>query len=275
PYYGWLALLLKYFLEIKIVLHAHNIEANRFHTVGKWWWKILWYYEQWIHRNANTNFFIHNDDRNYAINHFGLNPSKCFTITYGIEWSRPPSVEERKINGDIIRHKHGVPQNHQLFLFNGAFDYKPNEEALGIIINQINPLLTAANYPYSILICGRNIPPAFTRKKIPNIIIAGFVEDVSAYFKAADVFMNPITDGGGIKTKLVEALGYNVNCVSTPHGAIGIDRGICGNKLKIVNDWNSFALAVTEISKVKTDIPDEYYEHFYWENIARKAAESI
>jgi hypothetical protein len=54
-----------------------------------------------------------------------------------------------------------------------------------------------------------------------NIIYAGFVDDISIYFKGADVFINPVSYGGGIKTKLVEALGYNLNAVSTSNGAIG------------------------------------------------------
>ncbi len=37
-------------------------------------------------------------------------------------------------------------------------------------------------------------------------------------------------DGGGIKTKLVEALGYNMNVVTTTSGAIGVPLSITGEK---------------------------------------------
>ncbi|HAZ93704.1 MAG TPA: glycosyl transferase group 1, partial [Chitinophagaceae bacterium] len=43
PYYGWLALLLKYFCKVKLIAKSHNIEALRFKSVGKWWWGILWH----------------------------------------------------------------------------------------------------------------------------------------------------------------------------------------------------------------------------------------
>src|SRR5688500_13877873 len=76
PYYGWLGMLLKWFLKIKIVLHAHNLEGNRFKTLGKWWWSILWQYEKWVHRNADVVFFIQDDDKAYATREFGLNPAK-------------------------------------------------------------------------------------------------------------------------------------------------------------------------------------------------------
>ena len=76
-----------------------------------------------------------------------------------------------------------------------------------------------------------------------NIIYAGFVDDISIYFKGVDVFINPVTDGGGIKTKLVEALGYNLNVVSTMNGAIGVDEKICNGKLFVCenDDWQTFA----------------------------------
>ena len=48
-----------------------------------------------------------------------------------------------------------------------------------------------------------------------NIIYAGFVDDITLFYKAADMLINPVIDGGGIKTKLVEALGYNMNVVTT------------------------------------------------------------
>ena len=58
PYYGWLGLLLKHFCKVKLIIHSHNIEAERFKTVGKWWWKILWHYEKYIHRGADFTFCI-------------------------------------------------------------------------------------------------------------------------------------------------------------------------------------------------------------------------
>ncbi|MBK7345377.1 MAG: glycosyltransferase [Chitinophagaceae bacterium] len=63
------------------------------------------------------------------------------------------------------------------------------------------------------------------------------------YFKAADVFLNPVIEGGGIKTKLVEALGQNLNVVTTQSGAIGVPQETTGNKMKIIKDgdWAAFA----------------------------------
>ena len=65
PYYGWLAILLKHFCKVKLIVHSHNIEAERFRTVGKWWWKILWHYEKFVHSQADFTFCISSEDRDY------------------------------------------------------------------------------------------------------------------------------------------------------------------------------------------------------------------
>ena len=278
PYYGWLAMLVKWFLNTKLVLHAHNIEGNRFRTIGKWWWPVLWQYEKWVHRHADVVFFIQEDDKAYAIRKFRVNPNKCHTITYGIGWNVPPARSERLAAAQAVRQKHEIPEGNKLLLFNGAFDYFPNREALEKITSIINPLLAQQEqFAYTIIICGRKIPENIPRTQYKNIVVAGFVEDVSLYFKAADIFLNPVTGGGGIKTKLVEALGYNCNAVSTVEGAIGVDKKICGGKLLIAgnDDWKSFVNLVIASGNIHADIPPEYFDHFYWDNITRKAAAAI
>ena len=40
PYYGWLGIALQKMLGIKLIIHSHNIEALRFKSFGKWWWRL-------------------------------------------------------------------------------------------------------------------------------------------------------------------------------------------------------------------------------------------
>ncbi|HEX4375016.1 MAG TPA: glycosyltransferase family 4 protein, partial [Puia sp.] len=278
PYYGWLGVLLKRFCNVKLIVHSHNIEGLRWKTLGKWWWKILWNYEKFTHRNADYNFFIQDEDKKYAVENFGLNSSKCITVTYGIEWNKIPSAQELSRSKQQVRTTHNISEEKKILLFNGAFKYKPNLDALNKIIDVIDPLLQQQiNFQYAIIICGMDIPEEIIAGKYPNIIIAGFVDDISVYLKGADVFLNPITEGGGIKTKLVEALGYDLNAVSTEHGAIGIDPGWCNNKLQLCddNDWDSFCELIIRSSAHDENISEIYFQHFYLGNIIKKAAEFI
>ena len=149
PYYAWLALLLKWFCGVKLVVHSHNIESSRFKSMGKWWWGIMWHYEKFVHSRANLNFFIQEDDRLFAIKHYKLNPGKCHAITYGIEMDKAPSADERHAARQTICSTWNISPTDKLLLFNGTLDYKPNRDALDLILEKINPLLM--NMPGSII----------------------------------------------------------------------------------------------------------------------------
>ena len=277
PYFGWLGLLLKWFTGVRLIVRSHNIEGLRWKMMGKWWWKILWHYEKYVHRQADYNFFITEEDRQYAIQHFKLQPQRCLLITYGIEWNTPPPPGEKEAARKMLLSKHAIPADHCLLLFNGAFNYKPNLDALQRIIQDVYPALQKnSSFKHTILICGKDIPPAISELNLPNFIIAGFVDDITAYLKGADIFLNPITEGGGIKTKLVEALGYNMSAVSTSHGAIGIDTRICNGKLQITDELSTdFADKIRQLATYKADIPAAFFAEFYWDNIAQQAARFI
>jgi polysaccharide biosynthesis protein PslH len=277
PYYGWLGVLVKWFCGVQLIVRSQNIEGLRWKTLGKSWWKLLWYYEKWVHRQADYNFFIQQDDKSYAIHHFGLHPFRCALVTYGIEQNMPPEAEEKKRAKAYLLQQHAIPSTHHLLLFNGAFNYSPNLNGLKRILNDINPLLNQQkDFPYTIIICGKDIPDELVQQQCPHVIFAGFVRDISVYFTGCDVFLNPVVEGGGIKTKLVEALGYNMNVVSSASGAIGVDPALCNGKLMITDDHlNGFVESVMLAAQYQANITPEYYHHFYWGHITQQAAAFI
>lgn len=275
PYYGWLGYLLKNSCRIKLIVHSHNIESIRFRSTGKWWWKILWYYERFVHRKADISFFITDEDRAFAIKEFGLIPAACHTITYGFEISAAPTSADRLAARQSLQQLYSFNENHKILLFNGTLDYKPNLDALDVILEDINPgLMAREGFFYKIIICGKGLPAHYQELagySGKNIIYAGFVDDINIYFKGADIFINPVTDGGGIKTKVVEALGFNLSVISTESGAIGLPSSVTGRKLTRIKDgdWNSFAQAITAVDS-NQNIPQSFFEHFFWGNIAKK-----
>lgn len=278
PYYGWLGILLKKFCRVKLVVHSHNIEAYRFKSVRKWWWRMLLLYEKYVHQHADETFCITEEDKEFMINHFNIKSQKCIVTTYGIEWTHPPDMHEKSAAKKILQKKYAISPNSILYFFNGTLNYLPNLNAVKVIINHLIPLLQSLNPDYKIIICGKNLPKEMDElKAYNNIIYAGFVDDISTYFKGTDIFINPITSGGGIKTKLVEALGYDLAAVSTFTGAIGIDEKLCTGKLLLVpdGDWELFANKMKEAMGISTTITEKYFEHFYWKNIAGKAAQRI
>lgn len=277
PYYGWMGLILRRFCNVKLIIHSHNIESERFKTVGKRWWKILWHYEKYIHQKADFTFCINSKDRNYFHEQYKIPFEKSAVITYGISWDAIPSSAEREAARNALVTRYSLTSDTYLFLFNGTLNYFPNLVAVKNILYKINPLFLKKQVNYKIIICGKGLPDEMNELKnfdSQNIIYAGFVDDITEYFKGADVFINPVTEGGGIKTKLVESLGYNMNAVSTTDGAIGVDENICNGKLLLSpnEDWQAFADNMEKSLASFPDITSAYFDHFYWKKIAAKAA---
>ncbi|GAB3413018.1 glycosyltransferase family 4 protein [Niabella aquatica] len=282
PYYAWLGIALKRLGGLKLIIHSHNIEAARFKSMNKWWWRIMYQYEKLAHRNADFNFFITEEDMAYAIDAYKLDAKKCTVVTYGIEAGAVPPAGEKLQCRNTVCKELGLPADTRLILFNGTLDYGPNREGLDRILNEINPeLLKTCSFPYRIVICGLRLAERYDQLKAykdQHIIYKGFVEDIDLYFKAADLFINPITDGGGIKTKLVEALGANTPAVSFKTGAYGVPPHSTGDHLTVVEDGDTRAFAAAVCKKANRgpgDIPRSFYEHFSWDAIAQKAVRIV
>jgi len=277
PYFGWLGILLKMSTGVKLVVHSHNIEGNRWKTLGKWWWKILWSYEKMTHRHADFNFFIQDEDRKYAIEAFGLRPDKCLTVSFGTEISGPESSDSQAGATRMLRQQFRIADERPILLFNGAFQYTPNREALGNLLYRVNPVLQKRNFHYRLLIIGIDIPAAIAEAEIPDVQVVGYAEDLGLFLHGSQVFLNPVVTGGGIKTKLVEAIAHNLTAVSSESGAVGVDPALCNGKLLICrdNDWEAFAEAIVKASGLRSFTPPSFYEHFYWANITGRAARFI
>lgn len=266
PYLGWLAILLKKFTGIKLIVRSHNIEGLRFKNLCKWWWKLLLKYEKWVLKKADFIFFITDVDRLYANTNFHIPSKNTYTITFGINFTAPPSDKEREVARTILLNNHNINTKDIIILFNGAFNYPPNAKALYNLTQEIFPKLSSlSEKSFKLIVCGKDIPEELIKKNTnADIIFAGFVADIKTYLKGSCIFVNPIFEGGGIKTKLVEALAFNLNCVSFETGAIGVPIEICGDKLIIIkdNDWRNFASAITTAGDKSSDIPDAFYNHF-------------
>lgn len=273
PYFGWLAWLIKKTMPVTWVIHSHNIEFERSRSIGRKWWILLKWYETWVYKQADINFFISDDDRTYAESQMNIDPKKCFTITYGVEMDQMPN--DLDAARKTIETMHQIGADEKILLFNGALYHHTNYDALSIILENINPVLLQSRHPYKILVCGKGLPDFFNDLKDyqnKNVIYAGFVKDIDLYFKAADIFLNPIISGGGIKTKAVEAIAHNCTVISTTLGAMGINRAVCNESLQVVDDlaWDDFAQKTLEYLDKTTTTPDAFYEYYDWDHIAQK-----
>lgn len=274
PYMGKLGLLLKYFCKKRLIVRSHNIESLRFKDLGKWWWRLLFLYEKIIHRLVDFSFFITEEDRQYAVQHFHLAENKTTVITYGTEIENALSSEGKKEAITTLKKHYNIAPEQTLLLFNGVFGYTPNDKALYLLVQRIMPALLEKDNRFTLLICGKNIPEEIKKYVSENIIIKGFVDNIDIVFRGAEIFLNPIWAGGGIKTKLVEALAFGASAVSFKSGAIGIANFITGEKLSVVNDEDVEQFVegiIRQKEKVGLTTPEIFYTHFSWSGIVMKA----
>ncbi len=273
PYFGWLVYLLKKTTGIKVVVRSQNVEYQRIKHIGIPFWKLLKYYENWVHNHVDAVLCITKEDATIFKNNGCKKPLLDFPFGTNMQALPTDNVECKK----RVCQQLNIPFETNILFFNGSLDYLPNLEALDFILHKLNPILLEKLPNYKFIICGNQLPASYQNLEQfanKNIIYCGFVPDIAVYNKAATIFVNPIFGGGGIKTKLIEALAYNTTCVSSESGAIGVVKNTVTNKLIICNDGDANAMANYIFSvltdKTKLDTLKEYYSYYYWPFIVQK-----
>ncbi len=277
PYMAPTAIALSGKLKIPWFMRSHNIEAERFRTYGKKWWPIMRTFEGAIMRRANGIFFVATEDLKWSIEKYNVAPEKCHFIPYGTTLDKAPSghIEAKKKVAEQLQLDKSMPW----LYFLGAMDFHPNTHALSFILDEIMPRLNKSNFKYQVLIAGKGLPEELKNRidKTPYIKYTGFIPDLDDFLKACDVMLNPVLLGGGIKTKAVEALGYNKIVVSSFSGSAGLLPEVCGANLHISpdNNWDAFTSNVLVSVDQIPSVPDSFYNTYYWGNVMKKAYDII
>lgn len=275
PYMAPLAWRLSKSLNLPWYIRSHNIESERFRSLGKKWWPVLRQYEQWAMRTANGVFFITPEEKEWAIKNYSLLPGKCHVAPFGTNLTTPPLRHGAK---EKMAEQLGISQDEPWLYFLGILDYAPNEEAVAFILNEIAPRLKAAGSEAKIFIAGKNLKPALQaqiKATDGQVRYLGFVEDLAQFINACDVMLNPVLRGGGIKTKAVEALAYNKMVVSTQSGAEGLLPEVCAPNLRIAadGDWEAYFSELKKAMSSQPGIGTAFYAHYSWEGVAAKVLE--
>lgn len=278
-YFGWIGLLLRWFTGKPFVIRSHNIEAYRFRDSGRFWWRWYYVYERYIHRKANHNLFITPEERAYAIDKWQIKPEVASVATYGI-FSGMDLLPQRPVARRRIIEYFQLPPTTILFLFNGTLDYAPNKDALYVIVHEILPRLRNLRVQFRIFICGKGLDAEWEAllNEQPELLVAGYVPDITLFLAGTDCSINPMTLGAGVKTKLVEALAAHQQVISTHSGAYGIIPEYSANKVRIVPDynWQAFANAMAQVNVYHhAPIYPAFFEHYLWDNIIERTLVSL
>lgn len=262
-------------LRVKWYLRSHNIESERFRELGKRWWKLMAKYEGWTMRAAAGTFFVTAEDADWAVRHYKLPSDKAHVAPYGTPLESKPVADsgaKQKLAEQL-----GLDAGKKWMYFLGAMGYEPNAAAVRHILDDVLPRL---DEDALVLLAGKGLPEELqerVRATEGRVVYLGFLPDLHEFLLAQDVMLNPVLQGGGIKTKAVEALAYGKPVVSTASGAAGLTREACGDALFVLpdGDWASFAAAAKEAAVKKASPPTGFYREYFWGSIAESIVQTL
>jgi glycosyltransferase involved in cell wall biosynthesis len=107
-------------------------------------------------------------------------------------------------------------------LFVGYYRHPPNADAARWLVRSIFPRVRSVHPDATLVLVGEDPPPDIRGLEHDGVLAVGAVEDLSDHFDRAAVVVAPIRMGGGIRVKVLEALGAGKAVVATPLAAEGI-----------------------------------------------------
>jgi polysaccharide biosynthesis protein PslH len=279
PYYLFPALSLQR-RGITLIAHSHNIEYAVYRSRGKMGWRLLRWMERKAYRTADLCLFKTEEDRNQAVQEFSLDAGKCLVIPYGLDRDAAPAPEARAMASTRIREQYHIASGDNILYFNGTLDYAPNAEALQFAVDKLLPELDRRQLDYRFLVSGRIKKSGFEALHAlhhPRYLFLGELDDVDDLCLGADLFLNPVHSGGGIKVKTMEALACGLPVVASTHASMGIDLDYTGSCLRVVHDNapEAWALAITEILKTPAVLPPAFYLRYQWTSVLQPLLERL
>lgn len=266
--------------NIPIVLNEHNIEwkvyrmiANSQHNIFKktaYWLDSyrLKRYEKKILKILNIRLltFVSSEDMREMKKIENAIPCKLVPVGADLKKNIAVAGYDRK--------EHNI-------IFVGKMSYSPNIEAAEWFTKKILSKILIAYPNVKFYIVGKNPDKRVKRLNNLHVIVTGKVDNVDIYYQQADLVVIPLKNGGGVKVKLLEALSFHKEIVSTSKGVEGTLYAD-GKTIPVSNDEEEFAeyciqsLNKTEEMKKRQQTAYEIFKHNYtWEKIGLQYKEYL
>ena len=142
-------------------------------------------------------------------------------------------------------------------LFLGS-PHAANVEGLKWFITKVWPIVRQADAGITLQIAGGAGPVLRENPEqlvgLDSVDILGFVEDATSVLCRADVMVNPILRGSGLKIKVIEALCCGLPVVSTEEGVKGIDWYEECEAIAVANEPETFCKLILEFLNSESDL---------------------
>lgn len=203
------------------VLNTHNVETmiwKRYREteaspLKRWYiaqqWKKYDRFERWAFANFSRVVAVSQEDARLMREQFGA--PRVDVVDNGIDRAYFEGVERRPHPGRI--------------LFLGSLAWRPNVDAINVLLDQIFPAVRAEVPGATLALVGREPSDALVRRAAatPGVELHANVPDVRPYLGNSTVMTVPLRVGGGSRLKILEAMAAGLPVVSTRVGAEGLE----------------------------------------------------
>jgi glycosyltransferase involved in cell wall biosynthesis len=196
-------------IESTIWRRYAEVEAN---ALRRWFFREQWRkyrrFEHWAYAEATRVVAVSDQDAAHLANDFGAEQVEVVENGVDTSYFRPPT---------------GPRDLHEV-LFLGSLDWRPNQDAVARLLDQVFPQVKAREPAAKLCVVGR-CPPEWLRRRAaatPGVELHGDVPDVRPFLHRCGVLVVPLRIGGGSRLKILEALACATPVVSTKVGAEGL-----------------------------------------------------
>jgi glycosyltransferase involved in cell wall biosynthesis len=226
------------------VVMAHNVESVIWQRYAQaepnpfkaWFlrrqYKRFKVFEGWAYANATRTIAVSREDADRIERAFGA--TDVAVVDNGVDTAAFAPDDTVK------------PDPHRM-LFLGSLDWRPNLDAVRLLLDVIFPKVRLSEPLATLSIVGRK-PPDWLRDAVRSrlgIELHADVPDVVPYLRRAGTLVVPLRIGGGSRLKILEALSTGLPVVSTTVGAEGL-RLTPGEHVTLADSGDAFAAAAVD-----------------------------
>lgn len=260
----------------KVILGLHNIEyktmrnlSNSIH--GNFFKKVVFYfesfrfekYEELMYNKYKIKLFtfVSSEDKAFFEEKYHLR--NTYLLPIGTDIIKEPDLESECL--------------HNISFF-GKMNYLPNIEAIVWFVEKVLPVVKQKVPDVKLYVVGKD-PDAKVKNlgaKNSHIIVTGTVDSVEPFYDKTNIVIIPLAHGGGVKVKLLEALGHQKLIISTLKGLEGTDFISDKHLLAAYNseDFSDYCINALENIHQYDKIIKGGYEYvaanYSWNSIVRK-----
>jgi glycosyltransferase involved in cell wall biosynthesis len=138
--------------------------------------------------------------------------------------------------------------NHPCVVFSGAMGEIQSVDAVMQLCHEIMPLVWGSIPDVHVYLVGSNPTKDILQlQDDKRIHVTGFVNDLAAYLRAADVYACPLKLGSGMRTRIVEALACGCAMVVTPEAVVGLSETKEQDVWLLANEADEFAIRIIHL----------------------------